>query len=51
MNTARLNITMPEDVYEILKEVDNKSSYIAEAVRMKKRLEDSSGGCLQRGCR
>jgi hypothetical protein len=40
MNTARLNITMPEDVYEILKEVDNKSSYIAEAVRMKKRLED-----------
>lgn len=40
MNTARLNITMPQDVYEILKEVDNKSAYIADAVRTKKRLED-----------
>jgi hypothetical protein len=42
MNTARLNITMPEDVYEILKGVENKSSYIAEAVRMKKGLEDKA---------
>ena len=42
MNTARLNITMPGDVYEILKGVDNKSSYIAEAVRMKKKLDDKS---------
>jgi hypothetical protein len=42
MNTARLNITMPEDVYEILKGVENKSSYIAEAVRMRKKLEDKA---------
>jgi len=40
MNTARLNITVPEDVYSILKEVKNKSSYIADAVRLKKQLED-----------
>ena len=42
MNTARLNITMPDDVFEILKEVDNKSAYIADAVRTKKRLEDKA---------
>jgi hypothetical protein len=42
VNTARLNITMPEDVYEILKGVENKSSYIADAVRMKKKLEDKA---------
>jgi hypothetical protein len=42
MNTARLNITMPDDVYEILKSVNNKSSYIAEAVRMKKKLDDKA---------
>ena len=40
MNTARLNITMPEDVYEVLKEVKNKSAYIADAVRTKRRLEE-----------
>lgn len=40
MNTARLNITMPEDVYNILQNIKNKSAYIAEAVRTKKQLED-----------
>lgn len=40
MNTARLNITMPEDVYKILRGVKNKSSYIADAVRIRKQLED-----------
>lgn len=40
MNTARLNITIPEDVYAILTKVKNKSSYIAEAVRIRKELED-----------
>jgi hypothetical protein len=42
MDTARLNITMPADVYEILKGVENKSSYIAEAVRIKKKLDDKA---------
>jgi hypothetical protein len=40
MNTARLNITLPEDVAKILSGVKNKSSYIAEAIRGKKRLEE-----------
>jgi hypothetical protein len=40
MNTARLNITLPEDVAELLSGVKNKSSYIAEALREKKRLEE-----------
>jgi hypothetical protein len=42
MGTARLNITIPEDVREILKEVGNKSACIADAVRTKKRLEDKA---------
>ena len=40
MNTVRLNVTLPEDVGEILSEVRNKSAYIADAVREKKRLEE-----------
>lgn len=40
MNTARLNITLPEDVANLLSGVKNKSSYIAEAIREKKRLEE-----------
>jgi hypothetical protein len=40
MNTVRLNVTLPEDVGEILSGVKNKSSYIADAVRDKKRLEE-----------
>jgi len=41
MNTARrLNITVPEDVADILKGVKNKSAFIAEAVREYKRQKD-----------
>lgn len=40
MNTVRLNITLPGDVGEILAAVKNKSAYIADAVRTKRRLED-----------
>jgi hypothetical protein len=40
MHTVRLNVTLPEDVGEILSEVKNKSAYIADAIREKKRLEE-----------
>ncbi len=40
MNTARMNITLPKDVAELLQGVKNKSSYIAEAIKEKKRLEE-----------
>ena len=40
MNTARLNITLPEDVAQLLSKVKKKSAYIAEAIREKKLLEE-----------
>ena len=41
MNTTkRLNITVPEDVADILKGVKNKSAFIAEAVREYKKQKD-----------
>lgn len=40
MNTARMNITLPEDIVKILSGVRNKSAYIADAIRMKKILEE-----------
>lgn len=40
MNTARLNITLPKEVAELLSDVKNKSSYIASAIREKKLLEE-----------
>lgn len=40
MNTARLNITLPGDVAKLLSGVKNKSAYIAEAIKEKKRLEE-----------
>ena len=41
MNTVkRLNITVPEDVADMLKGVKNKSAFIAEAVREHKRQKD-----------
>ncbi len=40
MSTARMNITLPEDVARILSGVKNKSAYIAEAIKEKKRLEE-----------
>lgn len=42
MNTARLNITLPGDVAELLSDVKNKSSYIASAIREKKLLEEKA---------
>lgn len=42
MNTARLNITLPKDVAELLSGVKNKSSYIAEAIKGKKQLEEKA---------
>ncbi len=35
MRTQRLNVTLPDDVSEILKTKKNKSEYLAEAVREK----------------
>ena len=35
MTTQRLNVTLPEDVSEILKTKKNKSEYLTEAVREK----------------
>ncbi len=40
MNTARLNITLPEDVAIILSGVKNKSAYIAEAIRERRQIEE-----------
>jgi len=41
INTAkRLNITVPEDVADILKGVKNKSAFMAEAVREYKKQKD-----------
>ncbi len=33
MNTVRVNITLPLEIAELLKDVKNKSSFIAEAIR------------------
>jgi hypothetical protein len=37
-----MNITLPEDVGKMLAEVNNKSAYIAEAIKEKKRMEDKA---------
>jgi len=42
MSTVRMNITLPEDVGRILAKVPNKSAYIAEAIKEKKRMEDKA---------
>jgi len=42
MSTVRMNITLPEDVGRILAKVNNKSAYIAEAIKEKKRVEDKA---------
>jgi hypothetical protein len=41
MNTSRLNITLPGDVVKILAAVKNKSAYIADAIKEKKRLDEA----------
>lgn len=33
MNTVRINITIPSEIAEMLKDVKNKSGFIAEAIR------------------
>jgi predicted CopG family antitoxin len=33
MNTVRMNITLPLEIAEMLKNVKNKSSFIAESIR------------------
>jgi len=33
MNTVRVNITLPLEIAELLKDVQNKSGFIAEAIR------------------
>ena len=40
MDTVRLNITLPKEVVQILSGVKNKSAYIAEAIKEKKRSEE-----------
>lgn len=40
MNTARLNITLPEDVVKILSGIKNKSAYIADAIKLKQKIEE-----------
>ncbi len=40
MSTARLNITLPDDVAQMLSGIKNKSAYIAEAIKEKKRIEE-----------
>lgn len=40
MNTARLNITLPDDVARILSGAKNKSAYIAEAIREWRQIEE-----------
>lgn len=40
MNTVRLNITLPDEVAQMLSDVRNKSAYIAEAIVKVKKIED-----------
>ncbi len=42
MNTVRINITLPMEIAEILKNVKNKSSFIAEAVRERIEREEKA---------
>jgi hypothetical protein len=39
MNTVRVNITLPADVGESLRKVKNKSAFIAEAIREKRKFK------------
>ncbi len=46
MNTVRVNITLPTDIAEMLKNVKNKSGFIAEAIR--ERIERDEKANLMR---
>ncbi len=42
MNTVRINITLPAEIAEMLKNVKNKSSFIAAAVRERFEREEKA---------
>ncbi|NJD54285.1 MAG: hypothetical protein FIB07_15650 [Candidatus Methanoperedens sp.] len=42
MNTVRMNITLPVEIADILKNVKNKSGFIAEAVRERIEREEKA---------
>ncbi len=42
MNTVRVNITLPLEIAEMLKNVKNKSSFIAEAIRDRVEREEKA---------
>ncbi len=42
MNTIRINITLPAEIVDMLENVKNKSSYIAEAVRERFEREEKA---------
>ncbi|HLB71661.1 MAG: hypothetical protein OIN88_03800 [Candidatus Methanoperedens sp.] len=42
MNTVRTNITLPLEIADMLKNVKNKSSFIAEAIREKIEKEEKA---------
>lgn len=42
MNTVRMNITLSSEIVEMLKNVKNKSSFIAEAIRERIEREEKA---------
>lgn len=42
MNTVRVNITLPIEIAEMLKNVKNKSAFIAEAIRYRSEREEKA---------
>jgi hypothetical protein len=42
MNTVRVNITLPLEIAEMIKNRKNKSAYIAEAIRDKAEREEKA---------
>lgn len=42
MNTVRVNITLPLEIAEMIKNMKNKSAYIAEAIRERVEREEKA---------
>jgi len=42
MNTVRVNITLPFEIVEMIKNVKNKSAFIAEAIRDRVEREEKA---------
>ncbi len=42
MNTVRMNVTLPSEIAEMLKNVKNKSSFITEAIRERIEREEKA---------